>query len=252
MISTAPAKPVPDKLKHDAIVEALLEVRFDTSTIPEVLLGRLADNPSWRGFQQRRLPISEIPAPIRQSDRNLRFTPWFELADPERNRLVRIGEHVLSYHQLAPYVGWPVFSEELRKTVDALFDKAETVNVKRLGLRYINALRPDVHGIKGILDLDLEVVVAGESVPANINVNFTTEVHTNTSCTVRIATKEFVEGNLPETTSLVIDVDVFTNPSLRMKNSDEVKAWVGVAHSREKEQFFRLLTVERIAALTEK
>src|SRR2546426_10312114 len=115
MISTPSVKPVPRKLKNDALVEALLEIRFDTPTIPEVLLGRLADHAAWKGFQQRRLPIAEIPAAIRQTDRNLRYSPLFELADPERNRLVRIGEHVLSYNQLRPYVGWTVFSAELFK-----------------------------------------------------------------------------------------------------------------------------------------
>src|SRR5271157_1638575 len=33
-------KHIPNKLKHDAIVEALLEVRFDMTTVPEVLRGR--------------------------------------------------------------------------------------------------------------------------------------------------------------------------------------------------------------------
>jgi hypothetical protein len=49
-------KRIPAKLKYDAIVEALLEVRFDMTTIPEVLLGRLADCPSWKGFEQDRMP----------------------------------------------------------------------------------------------------------------------------------------------------------------------------------------------------
>ena len=40
----ATRKHIPAKLKHDAIVEALLEVRFDMTTVPEVLFGRLADS----------------------------------------------------------------------------------------------------------------------------------------------------------------------------------------------------------------
>ena len=78
-MTTTLGKPIPQKLKHDAIVEALVEIRFDASTIPEVLLGRLADHEPWKGFDQRRLPAYEIPAPIRQADANLRYNPWFEL-----------------------------------------------------------------------------------------------------------------------------------------------------------------------------
>lgn len=251
MISGASVKPVPGKLKNDALVEALLEVRFDTPTISEVLLGRLADHAPWKGFQQRRLPLAEIPAPIRQTERNLRYSPLFELADPERNRLVRIGEHVLSYHQLRPYGGWPVFREELHETIDGLFEKAGDVVVRRLGLRYVNALTAQVHAINGILDLDLAVSIAGSTLPGNVNLNFTTDVHEGTGCTVRIATSDFVGGNIPEGTSVVIDVDVFTKPTVRIKSAADVKAWVEIAHAREKEQFFRLLTSETIDALSE-
>jgi uncharacterized protein (TIGR04255 family) len=252
MISTPSVKPVPQKLRNDALIEALLEIRFDTQTIPEVLVGRLADHAPWKGFQQRRLPLAEIPAPIRQTERNLRYSPLFELADPEHNRLVRIGEHVVSYHQLRPYVGWAVFREELRRTVDGLFEKAGEVVVRRLGLRYINALTPQVHGIKGILDLDLKVSAAGLTLPGNVNLNFTTDVQDDMSCTVRVATSEFVGGNIPEGTSVVIDVDVFTKPAVRIKSAETVKNWVDTAHTREKEQFFRLLTTETIEALAEK
>jgi hypothetical protein len=50
------ANQLPQKLKNDAIVEAIFEIRFDTSTILEVLIGRLADLVPWNGFKQQRLP----------------------------------------------------------------------------------------------------------------------------------------------------------------------------------------------------
>src|SRR2546427_129180 len=119
MIRTA-GKAIPAKLKQDAIVEAIFEIRFDTSTIPEVLLGRLADYAPWKAFEQRRLPAYEIPDPVRQVDPNLRYTPVFELQHAAGQRSVRIGAHVLSYHQLAPYVGWPAFKPELIRAIQGL------------------------------------------------------------------------------------------------------------------------------------
>lgn len=252
MIHASGIKTVPEKLKQDAIVEALLEIRFDSQTIPEILLGRLADHSAWNNFHQRRLPISEIPAVVRQSDRNLRYSPWLELADLERNRKVRIGEHVLSYHQLAPYPGWQVFRGQLFETIDGLFSKAGKANIRRLGLRYINGLKPAVHRVDGILDLNMTVSVAGQSIPESSNVNFTTNVHDDTDCTVRIAAADFVTGSLPEGTAVVIDVDVFTKPSARIKSAEDAKAWLEVAHTREKEQFFRLLKPNTVQELMEK
>jgi uncharacterized protein (TIGR04255 family) len=245
-------KRIPAKLKDDAIVEAVLEVRFDMTTIPEVLLGRLADCPSWKGFEQGRMPTYEIPAFLRQADPNLRYQPVFELHNAEKNRTVRIGDHVLSYHRLAPYESWTKFKPELDAAIDALFAKADGLTIRRLGLRYINAMRPELHGISSISELDLTVAVESEAVAGNVNVNFTSDLSDDTQCTVRVATIEFVQGTLPPNSRVLIDVDVFSKEAFKTKDAQKVKQWVQAAHTMEKEQFFRLLTDTTIDAIEEK
>jgi uncharacterized protein (TIGR04255 family) len=245
--------PIPTKLKQDAIVEALFEVRFDTPTtaIPEIFLGRLADYQPWKSLEQRRMPASQFPAPLRQVDPNLRYQPLIELASVAKDRSVRIGSQVLSYHRLKPYVGWEKFKAEILEAVDGLFAKAPGLGIRRLGLRYMNALRADVHTIKSISDLDLTLTIAGDNVPGNVNVNFTVDVSNNTQCTVRIATSEFVQGDLPPNTSLYVDVDVFTKDDFRTMDQNVVTNWIEFAHSKEKEQFFRLLPQATIELLKE-
>ncbi|MGA2940171.1 MAG: TIGR04255 family protein [Syntrophobacteraceae bacterium] len=242
---------IPSELKHDAIVEALLEIRFDMrkETIPEILFGRLAEHGPWKGFEQRPLPAYQVPPPLRQADPNLRFQPVFELAAPDKRRTIRIGPHVLSYHRLRPYVGWEKFKPELGEAIDGLFSTTEGLSIRRLGFRYINALQTDVHGIRSILDLDLKLSIAEESVSSNVNINFTTDISNDTNCTVRIATSEFVQGELPPNTSVFVDVDVFTKEAFRTEDQIEVKKWVEFAHTKEKEQFFRLLTDQTIDSL---
>jgi uncharacterized protein (TIGR04255 family) len=248
----ATRKYIPAKLKHDAIVEALLEVRFDMATVPEILFGRLADSAAWKAFEQRGMPAYDIPASLRQVTPNLRYQPVFELLNADKNRAVRIGAQVLSYHRLPPYENWMQFKPELGATIDGLFAKADGLTVRRLGLRYINALRPELHRIRSISELDLKVVVETEAVAANVNVNFTTDLSDDTQCTVRVATTEFVRGTLPKNTSVLIDVDVFTNEAFATQDADKVKQWVDFAHEREKEQFFRLLTHETIDMIEDK
>src|SRR5262249_30201488 len=147
-----------------------------------------ADHEPWRGFEQRRMPAYEIPAALRQANPNLRFQPVFELLNAEKNRAVRIGAQVLSYHRLAPYENWNRFKPELGGAIDCLFAKAEGLTVRRLGLRYINAIRPELHHIRSIADLDLKVAVAEEVLPSSVNLNFTTELSADTQCTIRVAT----------------------------------------------------------------
>jgi uncharacterized protein (TIGR04255 family) len=243
-------RPIPKKLKHDAIVEALLEIRFDTETIPEILFGQLADYEPWKGFTQQRLPFYDIPAPIRQADPNLRFHPLFELRGEQR--IVRVGTQSISYHRAMPYVGWTHFEPELHEVINGLFEKAKGLVVRRLGLRYLNALRSDLHGIRSISDLDLDIRVAGETAAKNVNLNFTVDVADETACTVRIATLEFIQGPLPVGTTVYIDVDVFTKEGFQTKERSVVETWTTEAHTKEKEQFFGLLTDKTIEELEEK
>ena len=245
-------KRVPTKLKHDAIVEAVFEARFDTTTLPEVLFGRLTDYAPWKGFQPAKLPAYQLPEALRQVDANLRYTPLFELRREGQNRSVRIGDRVLSYHRLAPYEGWEKFKPELAEAIDGLFTRADGLTIRRLGFRYINAIRQDLHTIGSISELDLKLAIAGESLSGNANLNFTVELSHDTNCTVRISTKEFIEGALPDNTAVLVDVDVYTKDSFKTNDAREVKQWVDFAHGKEKEQFFRLLTDNTIDALEAK
>ncbi len=105
----------------------------------------------------------------------------------------------------------------------------------------MNALRPDAHTIRSVSDLDPKLIIAGDDVLGNVNINFTTDLSDETQVTVRIATHEFVQGDLPANTSVFVDVDVFTKDNFRTKDPNIVKGWVEFAHAKEKEQFFRLL-----------
>ena len=247
-------RPVPEKLKNDAIVEALVELRFDMPTggLPEIFFVRLAQNPAWKKFEQRTLPAFHIPPVVRQSDENLRFQPYFEVAAPDKGRTVRIGSQVLSYHCLAPYAGWEKFQVELKDVVDWLFSQVSGLTVRRMGLRYMNALRTDLHGINSVLDLDLTLTVANERVSGNVNINFTNAVNDNTLCTVRIATPEFIQGLVPPNTSVYVDVDVFTKEGFCSTNQADVIAWINTAHTAEKQHFFCLLSDQKIRELREK
>jgi len=50
---------LPTKLKRDAILESVLELRFATAVVSEVFLGKLIQH--WPNYQQRRLAAYEIP-----------------------------------------------------------------------------------------------------------------------------------------------------------------------------------------------
>ena len=162
---------LPRKLKKDSVVEALFEVRFDSGELEEVVVGKLASHPVWKSFPSNRLPVADIPAPLRRADPNLAYQALLERRNPEGTRVIKIGDRVFSYHALHPYPGWEVFEPELSGAIECAFATAEDFTAKRLGFRYINLLTPD-HRVGGVKTLNFDVTVAGAPLDAPINLNY--------------------------------------------------------------------------------
>ena len=242
---------IPRKLKSDAILESLLEIRFSTSTQSEFLFVRLAEYGPWKGFSQARLPAYGIPENIRLLDANLRYSPTFELMEPTGQRSIRIGPSVISYHLRPPYSGWSKFGQELRAMVEGLFDSAEGLVVNRLGLRYVNAFSSKLHGIKGIEDLDLTVTVAGTQVKSSINVNISSPAFAQTNAATRIASPEFFVLQPGVEATVLADIDIFTKEGFEAKSKKAIFEWLELARNAKNEEFFCLLKPDTIAKLEE-
>jgi uncharacterized protein (TIGR04255 family) len=247
----AKGTPLPERIDPDAILEALLEIRFDlVSPLPEVLFGRLSEIPQWKGFtQQRRLPAYDMPAAFRDGDPNLRFVPVLELASTDPRRAVRIGGHVLSYHLLAPYAGWGSFEKELHVAIDGLFDKTDGLVVTRIGLRYINGLSTASHGISSIAQLDVKIEVSQAPVTGHVLLNFLTNPSKQTQCRVNVATRDFVQGEFPADAIALVDIDVATTPDFRTDSRDAVKAWAAQARIAKNQAFLGLLAEQTLKKL---
>lgn len=231
----------------DAIIEAVLEVRFEMTGIPEVLFGRMADSPQWNGFQKRNMPAYNVPPQIRTLDPGLRYQPIMEMVDAVEapTRAVRIGPQVVSYHNFSKYMGWSNFQPELEKVVTSLFKSADGIKVQRLGLRYLNALRSDRHRISSITDLNMSASVGGTQLHSALNINFLKRPSNAAIAAVKVATMDLVAGaNIPENTTVFVDVDVYTPEGYSTRDPAEVRSWIAAAHEHEKDEFFNLLTPE--------
>ena len=242
---------LPKKLKQDAILEALVELRFDSKTITELFLGRVLEQAHWKTFVPQHLPAYEIPPQLRSITPNMRFVPIMQLSGEENKAALRIGSAVISYHRLAPYTGWEKFKSELSTVVETLFKSADNLNITRIGLRYMNALRPSIHFVNSLADLDLKIVVAEGEITKAANLNFTTKVGDQMSSTVRVATKEFIQGVIPEDTSIYVDVDVFTDDGFHTSDQKAVNEWIELAHTKEKDEFFHLFRLDTISDMRE-
>lgn len=231
----------PKKLKDDSIVEAVCHLQFEPSEVSEIVIGRLSDEQAWETYLRDRLPVADIPAPVRSADTNLRFEPLLQLRAKDGSRLVKIGDRTISYHIVGQYCGWEVFEKELEKVFADLFSKLNAPTIKRIGFRYINALTAHRHFVPGVDGLNLNIEVAGQRVTAPVNLNIRATDSEKHFTLTRIASPEFVNGSLPDGTTVVVDVDVFTPPDFETSHLDQLLEWVKQAHEFEKRAFFSLL-----------
>ena len=246
---------LPTKLKNDAILEAVLEARFepDPSLVPEIFIGRFADNPKWSGFKHARLAPADIPAPIRRADPNLRYLPSIEMTSPDGGRVLRIGPQAVTYSRRGAYPGWDTsFGAELQAVVEHLYRVVPNVSVSRLGLRYVNALKSDIHGITSIADLAIIISVGEQTLGNSLNLNFKTNIGTDFETMSRIASIDLAEGVIPEHATVIVDIDVHTGGAFTVNEEDRVKNWVVEAHDYEKAAFFKVLGKENTERLREK
>ena len=146
---------------------------------------------------------------------------------------------MLSYHITGAYPGWPIFSGEIKNTLDALVTKIKLGRFSRIGLRYINVLHPNEHFVGGIGDTNIKVSVDSEVIKDSMTVayNRTAEAHV---VTVRIATPDLVTGALRAGFSLLCDIDVYTPAALHVAGKDDAIAWIEEAHALEKKEFFKI------------
>jgi uncharacterized protein (TIGR04255 family) len=245
---------LPKKLKHDAILEAILEIRFDPapSIVPEIFMGRFADRTEWSGFRYARLAAADMPAAMRSFDPILRYQPSIEMTSPDGGRALRFGPQVVQYSRRGVYPLWENgFANELSSVVEQLYQVMPGANVRRLGLRYVNALRSDLHGINDVSGMAMKIVVAGHTLTNQLNLNFKTNPNTDFETMSRIASADLAEGAIPENATVIVDIDVYTSASFAASSADVVKDWVNEAHDCEKRAFFNVLGAEATNRLRE-
>jgi uncharacterized protein (TIGR04255 family) len=243
-------KELPGKLRKDALVEVLFEVRFSSSVIAEVYVGKLIATLSalQPGMLIERLPMADVPAPIRKADPNFAYQPTIQIRNKDGNRIARVGEMVASWHAINAYPGWPIFEKEILDFNEALVTSIEGITVDRFGLRYLNFLSAEDHNVRGLPDLTIDVTIGKTVLDAPLNVQYQRFADGQTLA-VRIATPEYVQPGRTDF-SLMIDLDVGSDGGGKLDLS-QTENWIDAAHTSIKQQFFTLLKEEVLQSLVE-
>ena len=148
---------IPIRLKKEPLLEAIWEVRFSgtQSSVADLLPGMLFKALPGRYGNIVRLPAADIPAPIIEHDRNIRYASKIRLENG--NQAVQIGEHVVSLSCRRPYSGWARFSTHIRALAKAVLDTGLIERLERFSLKYIDLIELDQPFGLNCLNLDLKL-----------------------------------------------------------------------------------------------
>jgi uncharacterized protein (TIGR04255 family) len=241
----------PKKLKNDSIVEALCEVHFQSDELPEIIIGRLSDGKYWRSFLKKRLPFADIPRQIRKFDEQLEYQPILELRDSIGQYRVQIGENVFSYHVVGKYCGGENFLRQLALAFETLFTTLNGISISKIMFIYLNALTTDKHHILDMKSLNLDIGVNKQALTEPANLNYLVKNDDSHQTMTRIVSAYFVNGELPENTSVVLDIDVSTPKNYQVTTKEEILEWIKKAHQVQKDAFFSLIPTAILEKMVE-
>ena len=113
---------LPRNLKSCPIIDALVEIRFETTLNPNAVFGLIYgalinDYPG----EVESLPILQVPEVVRINDPALKFKPLYKIINKEV--VIQIGNDMLSISSAIPYIGWETFQNHISKIINVVYEK---------------------------------------------------------------------------------------------------------------------------------
>jgi len=127
---------LPKRITPCPIVEAIVELRFQSQILPEAVFGIIYNALIPKFAKLEKLPILQIPEVIRLNDPQLAYQPYYKFISDTFT--FQLGAKVLSLSNPGNYVGWDKFSSQLIETFKEIQKLNFIKQVERLGIRYIN------------------------------------------------------------------------------------------------------------------
>ena len=232
---------LPVKITPSPILEASTEIRFDSTFPTEAIFGLIYNEFSSTYKDLEKLPILQIPEPVRSKDVNLMFQPQYRLR--KENFLIHIGAKSISFSVQDPYPGWAIYLDECMDVLSRMNDLNFIKSATRFGLRYVDFFDDDIFGnIRLQIKLNDAVSLKNEVFLKTVIVN--EDLRSN----LQIGNSIKLKSQGLEKKGSVIDIDTYIDIDTDMF-FEQIHPFLDKAHKYQKELFFSLLTPEFLATL---
>jgi len=230
----------PKRISPCPIAEATVELRFSPAVLPDAVFGIIFQE-FGKDFPGKveKLPILQLPEPIRMVDPNLMYQAHYKLTSG--NLTFQIGPRMTSLSNSKEYIGWKNFYSKLKE----IFLRLEKLHVvkaaDRLGIRYINFFKEDVYN-----NINLRILMNDEPL-RTIGTSLRTEIKEDGFTSIlQIANQATLRVQTQPITGSVIDIDVQVPETNFFSNMENI---LEKGHYIEKKLFFSLLKKEFLSTL---
>jgi uncharacterized protein (TIGR04255 family) len=239
---------LPTRLGKPVLIDALFEIRFEGESAADVLPGLFYSQLDG-DTKIERLPISNIPAPIRQTDPNLANQPLVRILWSKY--LILVGDASLTVGCQLPYPGWSQFRTEIIKIITVFVKARVAKSVNRYAIKYVDLLDG---GAQDTLseNIVMSLSVGGQEIgklPFNLNAELDVDKYRHVLQIAVPAQVQLMSGE--KRAGLVLSIDtVVQDFKLPLEGLLEVlEKELDAIHSANKEMFFSCLTSEAIQKL---
>lgn len=222
---------LPKKINPCPIVDSILELRFATSFPHDAIFGIVynafkSDYPKYES-----LPILQLPEPVRKTDPNLKFKPYYRLSNDKF--VIQIGADVATISSFPEYAGWDTFKVEITNYFNTIKALSIIDNVSRIALRVINFF-PNVDIFQ---QAKIALTISEEPIVSQKTLLTTGFVYDNgINSTLNISNDAMI--NLAQ--GSIIDIDTFREYN-KVFDVSSIISEIETIHDKEKALFFSLL-----------
>lgn len=230
---------LPCSINPCPIIEAIFEIRFESSLPDDAIFG-IVYNQFKDEFQQvEQLPVLQLPAAIRTQDPNLKFTPYYKIKKDDF--IIQIGPRVFSFANLKDYCGWNKFSKKIYDTYNKLSELKLINKHYRTALRYINVFP----GINIFSKSNLKILL-NDDLFNNHKLNLSLEIpYEHGASNLKLINHAEVAIENQVIKGSIIDIDT----NVEIDKFDNFQDAIECAHRAEKTLFFDLLGNEFLSSL---
>lgn len=235
--------PHPREFENSPLVDATIEVRFDSGNNSDILPGLLYSQLRKEFEKLQELPTLQIPLAIRQNDPGLRFQSTHRLESESfllnvGPNVVGLGCKIIAGQQ--KYPGWEVFIHKFEEVITVVQQTELIAEFHRLGVRYVNFF--EQKDLFKQLSVEFKTGWEGKGLQKDKQIAFIVK---NEDYLSRVQINNNVRalpfGSTMEKQGQVIDIDTFIEFN---GNALELVELAGRAHEYTEDVFFGILSDE--------